>query len=320
MRIMSESEMYLEREKLGSFWRGKKLLVAVWWGVCVVASAVLLLNAGCQTWPPWDWDDLPSVTNLPPVITNLPPVIDPPDPEPPVDAMTPIKIEHGAVVKATGHEGRDGSVVIDGVKFRVFAMKPDDVHYCKQAANAKAIRVQGGRMVAHDFVNNDGQVMVFRYWTLGTSSLDGKSTENPVARVAQDTRVWYTVHAPVGGTVTPPVTPDPPVTGCQNKPAFCKPSDVPQIPDVTANGKSAQGQWYGSIPVRNMAEATNLRFRLMSWFHNEGYGTTYPYPGKDSRGYIYVQIRDLPEDPNAEVNMDENADEPNVVQWRVLES
>lgn len=317
MRIMSESELYREREKIGSFWRGKRALVAAWWGVCVVASAVLLLNAGCQTWPPWDWDDLPSVTNLPPVITNLPPVIDPPDPEPPVDAMTPIKIEHGSEVAAKGDEGRDGSTTIDGVKFRVFEIESDR-HFCEQARKAKAIQVRDGKMVAHDFINASGQVMVWQYWTIGTSSLDAKSTENPSSKVKSDTRVWYRCYASL---TPPPVTPDPPVTGCQNKPAFCTVSDIPHVPDRTENlAISAQGDWYGAIPVKNMNEATDVAYRLKSWFHNQGRATSYPYPGKQTRGYIYVQIKNLPEDPNEEVNMDPNADEPNVVQWRVLES
>lgn len=119
----------------------------------------------------------------------------PTPPAPPVEpgTLVPKKLPHGAQVALIGKE-KETDISMSGVKVRVLEIAAD-AFMNQQAKKAGCVRAANGKMVADDWVNTAGQVMVFQYWTLGTSKISAKSVENPVA-IKQDSRVWYTSCAP----------------------------------------------------------------------------------------------------------------------------
>lgn len=275
--------------------------------LAVVLSVLSLALPGCQTWPPWDdLPDVPAITNVPPLITNTPPV-DPPQPGVPV----PIKLT------ATGRETLPDAFVQKEKIFRDFGLS--DVRYLSVTKDAfindlghNHTRQENGYIVADDFkATSGGREYIFKWDKFMSKVSANVIRENPMKRSdAQATfRVWWRCYDN-GAVASGPDDSQPPEGECQNRPAFCQDSDVPNLPDKTDNlRKASPNQFIGKpgIRVRNADQATNLRYRLMSWFHNQGYMTGYPYPGSDKTGCVYIFWDvELPEDAERDVG------------WRVL--
>lgn len=121
----------------------------------------------------------------------------PTTPTTPVDpsGLVPKKIAHGAKVSMNPsvHAGEIGYV--DGVQLRWLDIDSDSF-VTTAGVNAKSVRIKDGKMCADDWVNKFGQVMVFQYWTLGTSDISAKCTDNPVA-IKRDSRIWSKTYAPI---------------------------------------------------------------------------------------------------------------------------
>lgn len=100
-----------------------------------------------------------------------------------------VKITHGNEVALVGGEGGDYSFSTGGVAFRAFEIKSDQA-IGRAVQSAKAVTVTDGKMLANDFVNAAGQILVWQYWTVGTSKMSAKSENNPET-AKNDTRVWY---------------------------------------------------------------------------------------------------------------------------------
>lgn len=111
------------------------------------------------------------------------------EPEEDPNVLKPIKIPHGS--KSTLSGGIKGGEIgyVDGVQLR-FLDIDTDCFVTNAAVSAKAVRIKNGMMVADDWINSAGQVMVFQYWTLGTSEKSAMSTSNPVS-IKSDSRGWY---------------------------------------------------------------------------------------------------------------------------------
>jgi hypothetical protein len=168
--------------------------------IAMLAIAALLTACDLTTAIREAGSIIASATNAPPPVVVTPPADKPATVKP--GALVPVKIPHGAPVRLIGSEsknadgrGGDCMTTIDGVQFRMFETQLD-CPICKMVKNAVAVQVRDGMMVAHDFVNPAGQVMVFQYWGIGSSKASATSYENPV-KVKNDSRVRYRAYEAV---------------------------------------------------------------------------------------------------------------------------
>lgn len=220
-------------------------VVATAGGAALLLLAVGLLAAGCET---TDWPNVPDVPDVP-ALTNLPPV----QPETPA-GLTAIKIEHGAESKMP--EGVKGGEIcnIGGTQLRFLVLNQlgkKDVFVTDAAKKAGAARVRDGKMVADDWPVADG-VMVWQYWTLGTSKISAQSFENPVA-TKRDSRVWYRFCASKNGSV--PIVP-PAVPGDARRVAVC--AGMVAVDPIAYDG------WAGECPGADI-DARDMHEAFAAW-------------------------------------------------------
>jgi hypothetical protein len=140
------------------------------------------------------WATIKAILNGEADIPDVPPVVPPiVDPQPQPGAMAPIKIAHGDEGKMPEWVKGGEICRVNGTQLRMLVLRQlgfKDRFVTTAAAKAGAVRVRDGQMVADDW-KVAGGVMVFQYWTLGTSDISKKSLENPV-KCRHDSRVWYT--------------------------------------------------------------------------------------------------------------------------------